>query len=77
MSLRADIVDARRTAVEASGHDQGMRIVSYLLAGMVCYGGLGWGVDHFLGTRVGVMVGLLFGTAVSIWMIIKRYGRAA
>ncbi len=77
MSLRADISDARRTAVEVSGQDQGMRIVSYLLAGMVCYGGLGWAADRFLGTRMGIMVGLLFGTAASIWMIIKRYGRAA
>ena len=77
MSLRQDLSEARRMSAEASGNDQGMQIVSFLLAGMLCYGGLGWVVDHFAGTEFGVPVGLLFGTAVSLWVIIKRYGRAA
>ena len=77
MSLRQDLGEARRLSAESSDQDQGMRIVSFLLVGMICYGGLGWVVDHFAGTQFGVPVGLLFGTAVSLWVIIKRYGRAA
>lgn len=59
------------------GRDQGMMILSYLLAGIGLYGGLGWLADQVLATSFGLPVGLLVGMAVSIYVIIKRYGGGA
>jgi hypothetical protein len=49
-------------------------IPAYLLAGMGGYAFLGWLVDLWLGTRFGVLVGLLGGTAVAMYTIWVRYG---
>ncbi|MGB3955805.1 MAG: hypothetical protein WBL05_11090 [Brooklawnia sp.] len=57
-----------------AGRDQGMAILSYLIAGICLYGGLGWLADHLLHTAFLLPVGMLAGLAVSIYLIIKRYG---
>jgi F0F1-type ATP synthase assembly protein I len=49
-------------------------VVSYLISGPVMLGGLGWGVDHVLGTSWVVMVGILAGMALSLYLIWFRYG---
>lgn len=56
------------------GRDQGMVILSYLLAGIGLYGALGWAADHFLHTSFWLPVGLLLGMGISFYIIIKRYG---
>ena len=47
--------------------NQGMRVLSYLIAGVVLYGFLGWLGDHFLRTSfllpVGIVVGAAFAAA--------------
>lgn len=63
-----------QTDPEIYNRDQGMRIVSYLLAGIGLYGGLGWLADHFLGTNLFLLIGILVGLAISLYMIFKRYG---
>lgn len=63
-----------RPVRQTGGTDQGMRILSYLIAGIMLYGGLGWLGDHLLGTRILLPTGLVLGAAVSIYIIIKRYG---
>ncbi|MGY4720402.1 hypothetical protein [Naumannella cuiyingiana] len=53
-----------------------MRVLSYLIAGPLCYGGLGWLGDRFFQTGFLVPVGVLVGTALSIVLIIRRYARS-
>ena len=55
--------------------DDGMVALSYILAGLILYGGLGWVGDNYLNTKWLLPVGLILGLASSIYLIIKRYGR--
>lgn len=59
----------------AVGMDQGMRVLSYLLAGVALYGGLGWLADHLLGTGFLLPVGIVLGAAAAAYTIIRRFGR--
>ena len=61
----------------AAGIDQGMRVLSYLLAGVALYGGLGWLADHLLGTGFFVPIGIVLGAATAVYTIIRRFGRAS
>ncbi len=49
-------------------------IVSYLLAGLLTFGGLGLLLDRLLGTSWLVLVGLLAGTGLAFYVIWFRYG---
>jgi ATP synthase protein I len=49
-------------------------IVSYLLAGLLTFGGLGLLLDHLLGTSWLVLVGMLAGAALAFYLIWFRYG---
>lgn len=60
---------------EMSGMDHGMRVLSYLIAGVLFYGGLGWVGDHYLGTRFLLPIGIVLGAAGGCYVIIRRYGR--
>lgn len=60
---------------ELAGMDVGMRVLSYLIAGVLCYGGLGWLGDHLLGTGFLLPVGIVLGAAGGCYTIIRRYGR--
>ncbi|MEO7588214.1 MAG: hypothetical protein ABIS84_09330 [Arachnia sp.] len=55
--------------------DDGMVVLSYILAGQILYGGLGWLGDHYLHAGWMLPVGLILGFATSTYLIIKRYGR--
>lgn len=59
----------------SAGMDQGMRVLSYLLAGVVFYGGLGWLGDHLLHTHFLLPIGIVGGAALSVFMIIRRFGQ--
>jgi F0F1-type ATP synthase assembly protein I len=48
--------------------------VSYLISGPVMFGGIGWALDHWLGTGFFVPVGILAGMAVSLYLVWFRYG---
>ena len=58
------------------GQNIGMSIFSYLLSGMLVYGGLGWLISRWTGLSLIFPLGMLFGLAVSIGMVIYRYGRS-
>jgi F0F1-type ATP synthase assembly protein I len=49
-------------------------VVSYLISGPVLFGGIGWALDHWLGTAFFVPVGILAGMAVSLYLVWFRYG---
>jgi ATP synthase protein I len=48
--------------------------LSYILAGPLLYGGLGWVADHLLGTILFLPVGIVGGLALSIFVIYRRFG---
>jgi len=51
-------------------------VLSHLLAGVVLYGGIGWLLDWWLGTRGFVAAGLVLGAAAGVWAVWLRYGRS-
>ena len=49
-------------------------VVSYLITGPVMFGGIGLGLDRWLGTSWLVVVGILGGMALSLYLVWVRYG---
>ena len=49
-------------------------IIGTLIAGVLAWGGIGWLLDQWLGTRYLVAVGIIVGMAGAFYLIIKRYG---
>lgn len=62
---------------EQQGIDQGLRCVSYLLAGVLLYGGIGWLVDRWLDTRFLLPTGIVLGAAGGVYLIYRRFGRTS
>jgi F0F1-type ATP synthase assembly protein I len=54
----------------------GMTIVSYLIAGIVAYGGIGWLIGRAVHLPVLAPVGMVAGLTISMALIIYRYGRS-
>lgn len=61
---------------EPSGRGSEMvwSIIGTLIAGVLAWGGIGWLLDRWLGTRYLVAVGILVGMAGAFYLIVKRYG---
>jgi F0F1-type ATP synthase assembly protein I len=59
----------------AAGMNTGLRVLSYLIAGVALYGALGWLADRLLGTGFWLPVGIVLGAAASVYTIIRRFGR--
>ena len=53
----------------------GYTIFSYLIAGMLAYGGIGWLIGHFTHISLLFPIGMLVGLAISVGWIIYWYGR--
>jgi ATP synthase protein I len=53
----------------------GYTIFSYLIAGMLAYGGIGWLIGHFTSISLLFPIGMLVGLAISLGWIIYQYGR--
>ena len=77
MNVRDKPADTVGTAArgELAGMDLGMRVLSYLIAGVLCYGGLGWLGDHLLGTAFLLPIGIVLGAAGGCYVVIRRYGQ--
>ncbi|HEU4397217.1 MAG TPA: AtpZ/AtpI family protein [Actinomycetota bacterium] len=56
------------------GTDIVWSILGTLVAGVLAWGGIGWLLDRWLGTRFLVAVGVLVGAAGAFYLIIRRYG---
>lgn len=55
----------------------GWTIFSYLLAGMIFYGGVGWVIGHWVvHSPLFFPLGMVVGLALSIVLVILRFGRA-
>jgi ATP synthase protein I len=53
----------------------GWRVLSYLIGGIVVYGGIGFGLDRWLGTQFLLPVGIVLGAGLTILLLHFRYGR--
>ncbi len=60
---------------KSNGMDLGLRVLSYLISGVLVYGLLGWLGDHYLGTKFLLPIGIVAGAAFGAYVIIRRYGR--
>lgn len=67
--------DQQQPPRQDSSSGDAWAIVSYLLAGLVVWGGAGWLLDWWLGTTFLVLVGLLLGAAGALYLVWVRYGR--
>ena len=54
---------------------EGWAVLSYLIGGMVLYGFVGWLASRWTGWTVLFPIGMLFGLASSIALIIFRFTR--
>jgi ATP synthase protein I len=69
------------SAAGAAGDDNGLTmgsggtIFSYLIAGMLAYGGIGWVIGHFTHVSLFFPIGMLVGLAISTGWIVYKYGR--
>ena len=73
----------RRAAAAAAGQDfplpprgAGYTVLSYLIAGIVVYGGIGWLVGRAVHWAALFPIGMLIGLVLSIGLVIHRYGRS-
>lgn len=46
-----------------------------MLGGIVVWGGVGWLLDHWWGTRFATPIGAVVGMALGIYAVVARYGR--
>jgi ATP synthase protein I len=64
--------EQERPAREADG----WQILSYMLGGMLLYGGIGWLASHWTGIAILFPLGMILGIGLSIAMIIFRFTRS-
>jgi ATP synthase protein I len=57
--------------------DDGWRVFSSMIAGMVFYGGLGWLIGHWTGISILFPLGMILGIVLSVLLVIFRYTRSS
>lgn len=57
------------------GTEDGLRVLSYLLAGPLFYGALGWLGDRLWQTGFLLPVGIVVGMTLSVILVIRRFGQ--
>jgi len=69
--------DSREQGQEPSSprESDGWQILSYMLGGMILYGGVGWVIGHFTGISVLFPLGMILGIGLSVALIIFRFTR--
>lgn len=60
---------------DQQGMNQGIQVLSYLIAGVLLYGGLGWLGDRYFETSFLLPIGIVLGAALSVYLIIRRFGQ--
>jgi ATP synthase protein I len=50
-------------------------IVGYLISGLLIWGGIGYGLDQWLGTSYFLLLGMLLGAGAAIYLVWLRFGR--
>lgn len=57
------------------GMNQGIQVLSYLVAGVLLYGALGWFGDRHFDTNFLLPIGIVLGAGLSVYLIIRRFGQ--
>jgi F0F1-type ATP synthase assembly protein I len=65
-----------RPTAEADSGGAGTEVASYVIAGLLAYGGIGWLVAHFTHIQLFIPIGMLVGMAISLGWVVYKYGRA-
>jgi len=55
--------------------DEAWAIPSYILSGMLAYGGIGWLLGKWLGIAALFPIGLVFGLLFAMYLVYLRHGR--
>jgi ATP synthase protein I len=58
-----------------TGPGVGSEAFSYIVAGLLAYGGIGWLVAHFTHIELFIPIGMLVGIAISLGWVVYKYGR--
>jgi F0F1-type ATP synthase assembly protein I len=58
----------------SKGADEGWAVLSTLISGFVIFGGIGWFLDQWWGTRLMTPIGLVVGMALSIYAVVMQFG---
>jgi hypothetical protein len=58
----------------ATGPGVGSEAFSYVAAGLLAYGGIGWLVAHFTHIELFFPIGMLVGIAISLSWVVYKYG---
>lgn len=66
----------RKVSDDKGGTNDGLQVISYIISGLLLYGGLGWLGDWLLDTSFLFPVGLVLGVGLATYMIIKRFGQS-
>lgn len=67
---------APRQPANGTGENASWSVFSYLIAGMVAYGAIGWLIGHWTHHPIVFPIGMVVGLAISIGLIIHRFGRS-
>jgi F0F1-type ATP synthase assembly protein I len=54
----------------------GWRVLSYLIGGVVVYGGIGFGLDRLFGTQFLLPVGIVLGAGLTVLLLHFRFGKS-
>ena len=57
------------------GADEGWAVLSTLISGFVLFGGIGWLLDQWWGTRLMTPIGLIVGMSLGIYAVVMQFGR--
>jgi ATP synthase protein I len=73
----ASAADSGRPGANDDGLSMGTgwNVFSYLISGMLAYGGIGWVIAHFTHISLLFPIGMLIGLGISLGWIIHKYGR--
>jgi ATP synthase protein I len=78
--MTADGQDGRSSGPEQQPRppreSDGWQILSYMLGGMILYGGIGWLASRWTGLSYLFPIGMILGIGLSVAMIIFRFTRS-
>lgn len=59
----------------SQGVDQGWAVLSTLISGFAVFGGIGWLLDQWWGTRLMTPIGLIVGMSLGIYAVVMQFSR--
>lgn len=73
---RSEEGETSRDPHRRKGEADAWNAFSYVLSGMLVWGGVGWLVSRWLGSPAWVGLGLMVGTGAGLALVWLRYGRS-